>query len=815
MALAGTGTLFGVAPAAVAGTGPPSTQQLAAEVEPAVQQEQTTYTGTLLVREFKNDTTTQDQLRSRLNREQADGELADNSQSRSQQWIEDIDANIDRYLKPGALKTVTEQVSTLCSGWFATPTGYLVTAAHCVNMSRGELLTDFDEEGLGRFIDADYRTTVRSWRSQGVIVDQSMSSLIRKVVRTWFVTHARIGTVSQTEKVGLAVRGASMAQPKTKQLPARLVKSGTPFPGQDFAVLKVSGYSHLPSLSLGNVHGLQVGDQLYIDGFPGSVSLNSQFTSQSRNTPTFTEGPLSALRTTTDGVQYLQTQAPAYEGNSGGPVLNASGQVIGILIAAAVSPSTGQIVAGEEFVLPSTVIGAALSKIGVHPTETPVTTTYAAALRDYYKNYDTLALQGFKRVLHYFPAHPYATYYASLARKQIAEGHSRTPPRPSSFPWLLVLLVVIGVVVVGAAVFAVIVVRGSRASRSPGGASAGPPGWLQPQPPAGPPPAGQNLGPPAPAPWNAAGPQTGPQPTQHLGPPAPAQPQAGPMQWNAAGPQPPQHLGPPTPPAPWNAAAPQTGPQPAQHVGPSAPPTPPAPWNAAGPQAAQSQFGQSQFGPPQPRPEAVPPNFGQPQTGPQAAQPQADPFVWHPAGPPTGPQAGGASPVGPGSAGQPAPGQPSAGQPSAGQPPAGPPGVGQPPPGQPPPGPMGWPQAGPQPELPQPRPAAWPEPDPEAKTRPPGNGQQPGSPATPGGWPKPATQDGPPLTPPMPWPQQGQQAGPAGRAPAWPQQGAQPGQPPAAPMPWPQPGQPGDQANTDEPEPPPMPWDPPRAAPRR
>lgn len=56
---------------------------------------------------------------------------------------------------------------------------------------------------------------------------------------------------------------------------------------------------------------------------------SSIFTKQSRLAPTFTDGLLSAFRTTNKNVPYLQTQAPAYHGNSGGPVLDANGNVVG------------------------------------------------------------------------------------------------------------------------------------------------------------------------------------------------------------------------------------------------------------------------------------------------------------------------------------------------------------------------------------------------------------------------------------------------------------------------------------------------------
>jgi len=96
-------------------------------------------------------------------------------------------------------------------------------------------------------------------------------------------------------------------------------------PSTDLAVLKVdTSASALTPLSLGNSDQVRVGDQVVAIGNPFGLAR------------TATAGIVSALqrlitapnRFTIDHV--IQTDAPINHGNSGGPLLNARGQVIGV-----------------------------------------------------------------------------------------------------------------------------------------------------------------------------------------------------------------------------------------------------------------------------------------------------------------------------------------------------------------------------------------------------------------------------------------------------------------------------------------------------
>ena len=92
----------------------------------------------------------------------------------------------------------------------------------------------------------------------------------------------------------------------------------------DLAVLKVESKTELPAADFGISDDLQVGDPVYAIGNPLGVELRN----------TLTDGIVSAINRDVyvDGVTMtlIQTTAALNSGNSGGPLINQYGQVIGI-----------------------------------------------------------------------------------------------------------------------------------------------------------------------------------------------------------------------------------------------------------------------------------------------------------------------------------------------------------------------------------------------------------------------------------------------------------------------------------------------------
>ncbi len=93
---------------------------------------------------------------------------------------------------------------------------------------------------------------------------------------------------------------------------------------QDLAVLKAVSAQNLPAATFGNSDNMVVGDTVYAIGNPLGVELRG----------TLTDGIISAVNRDVemDGrtLTLLQTNAALNSGNSGGPLINEYGQVIGI-----------------------------------------------------------------------------------------------------------------------------------------------------------------------------------------------------------------------------------------------------------------------------------------------------------------------------------------------------------------------------------------------------------------------------------------------------------------------------------------------------
>lgn len=89
----------------------------------------------------------------------------------------------------------------------------------------------------------------------------------------------------------------------------------------DVAILKVDG-SGFPVLTLGDSDSVQQGQEVIVIGYPRASALGSE-------TATVTRGIVSALR---PAQGYIQLDAALNPGNSGGPVLNRRGEVVGVAV---------------------------------------------------------------------------------------------------------------------------------------------------------------------------------------------------------------------------------------------------------------------------------------------------------------------------------------------------------------------------------------------------------------------------------------------------------------------------------------------------
>ncbi|PTL58508.1 S1C family serine protease [Paraconexibacter algicola] len=120
------------------------------------------------------------------------------------------------------------------------------------------------------------------------------------------------------------IDGASTVRVEIGDRPAQTARVVGQDASTDIALLKVDGTDDLPVLLLGDSAGVQVGDATVAIGNPFGLDR------------TLTTGVVSALARTIESPNgysisdVLQTDAALNPGNSGGPLLDASGRVIGV-----------------------------------------------------------------------------------------------------------------------------------------------------------------------------------------------------------------------------------------------------------------------------------------------------------------------------------------------------------------------------------------------------------------------------------------------------------------------------------------------------
>jgi putative serine protease PepD len=119
---------------------------------------------------------------------------------------------------------------------------------------------------------------------------------------------------------------------QTKALPATILGTNT---AADLALLKITGASGLTPAQLGQSSAVRVGDDAIAIGnalaLPGGPTVTRGIVSGLNRSVSDTTGTITGL---------LQTDAAISSGNSGGPLVNAAGQVIGINTAGATSSRT-------------------------------------------------------------------------------------------------------------------------------------------------------------------------------------------------------------------------------------------------------------------------------------------------------------------------------------------------------------------------------------------------------------------------------------------------------------------------------------------
>ena len=330
------------------------------------------------------------------------------------------------------------------SGWIITPDGYLVTNGHVVELYHADNEEQIKLELLFKFLGENFLPQVA--RAQGRdLTQEELAQIIPQLVQ-----RAEVGLVRQLHVVlqnGEAYPAeVKQYSPSHSPFAGRVSFPGISLPsGKDVAILKIEG-RNLPTVAIGSSDALSLGDDIHVGGYPAVVMSHMLLGDQSRLDPSFTRGGVSGARVTVAGSDLLQIDAAVTWGNSGGPVFNSLGEVVGMATLGSihVSPQgVPQAIQGFNFAVPTSSIMEFVRAEGVTPSSGLFNQLWTTALDAYYAQQWTRAVDAFDEVLRLQANLPDANNLRSNAMARRGT-EPILPPAGTDTPWLIPGLVVLG-----------------------------------------------------------------------------------------------------------------------------------------------------------------------------------------------------------------------------------------------------------------------------------------------------------------------------------------------------------------------------------
>ena len=313
------------------------------------------------------------------------------------------------------------------TGWFIDGRGYLITNGHVVDPVQ-RLPPWVTHELKKKAI--DQACVDPALRAQGIMRGQNpeREEAVRREATARAMSSAQVAPMPQLTV--LLSNGVSLkAQIIKFSPPLGFDINGKPASdsGRDLALLRVPDGTY-PAIRLSDGDA-RIGDPIHIIGFPGVVLSHELLNKSATLEASVTNGAVSGFKQDAIGQDFIQTDAAAAHGNSGGPAVGDDAKLVGVLTATTLAGSSGAIVQGFNFVIPARDVRRFLEGTPVRPGESRFNGAWMAGLDALFADRYSVAVARLREANEMQPN--LTDVKQALAE---AERKLKNPP-PQPFPW--------------------------------------------------------------------------------------------------------------------------------------------------------------------------------------------------------------------------------------------------------------------------------------------------------------------------------------------------------------------------------------------
>ncbi|HVS96608.1 MAG TPA: trypsin-like peptidase domain-containing protein [Puia sp.] len=315
-----------------------------------------------------------------------------------------------------------EQITSIGTGFFITADGYVATNCHLIDREDAFIRRQFILSAFRQITEASIAALENSWATHfneqqrsllyntyASVYSRLFSMILYDLKKNIYVVYRIDNAVQQTDTVKKA---------------AQVVIKGQPMPGKDIAILKIDARDEMPVLKLASADLPQVGEQLYVYGYPGPVTNNDFVSAASAIEPTLTTGIVSAIKQSVGDWPVIQMDANINHGSSGGPVCNEKGEVVGLTTFGSLENS-GSLAAGLNFAVPVTILNEYIDSANIDPQPGAATLHFTHALECYGEHRYSAALKEFGQVQKLNRHYPGIYDYIADCQEMLKDGKGR------------------------------------------------------------------------------------------------------------------------------------------------------------------------------------------------------------------------------------------------------------------------------------------------------------------------------------------------------------------------------------------------------